>query len=292
MNIRRGSSEDAKSCQTVMWASVTDFAARRGMPLEGTAEVWWASGGAMQSLLAKHAAEWWVAEDGGEIIGYARSIEREGLLELTEFFVVPGKQARGVGKALLDRAFPVTRGEVRSIIATTDSRALARYYAADTSAQFPMFTLVGAPKHAEHAVAARVIDVGRDGAFVAAIERETLGFARGDDELRFLLEEREGWIYSRGDAPIAFGFVGARGSGPIATLDPQDMPDVLSHVESRAAALGVVELELQLPGPNERGVRHLLHRGFHIDPWVNLLMSNRAFGRFDRVVPFGPPVFL
>jgi hypothetical protein len=29
-----------------------------------------------------------------------------------------------------------------------------------------------------------------------------------------------------------------------------------------------------------------------MDPWVNLLMSNKPFGRFDRLVSFGPPVFL
>ena len=47
-----------------------------------------------------------------------------------------------------------------------------------------------------------------------------------------------------------------------------------------------------LTGPSEIATRHLLSRGFRIDPWVNLLMSNRPFGRFDRFIGFGPPVFL
>jgi hypothetical protein len=35
-------------------------------------------------------------------------------------------------------------------------------------------------------------------------------------------------------------------------------------------------------------MRHLLARGFQIDCWVNLLMSNRPFGQFDRFIAFSP----
>ena len=40
--------------------------------------------------------------------------------------------------------------------------------------------------------------------------------------------------------------------------------------------------------PAEFAVRHLLARGFRIDPWVNLLLSDRPFGRFDRFIAFSP----
>jgi hypothetical protein len=29
-----------------------------------------------------------------------------------------------------------------------------------------------------------------------------------------------------------------------------------------------------------------------LDPWINFLMSDCPFGRFDRFVPFSPPLFL
>lgn len=91
---------------------------------------------------------------------------------------------------------------------------------------------------------------------------------------------------------IGFAFVGRGGGGPIAALDPADLPDILLHVENRAIALGLERLDLQVPAPNEVATRHLLDRGFRLDPWVNLLMSNRPFGRFDRILSFGPPIFL
>ena len=60
----------------------------------------------MFEYLAKHAAQFWVAENDGGIIAYARSIEHDGMQELTEIFVSPPQQSSGVGRELLSRAFP------------------------------------------------------------------------------------------------------------------------------------------------------------------------------------------
>jgi len=296
--IRRATTEDVEACHDVMWRSVTDFGRRNGTPLEGTATDWWASGERLQRFLATHAAEWWVAEepDAGTVIGYGRSIERGGLFELTEFFVLPTNQSRGIGRALIERAFPVGRGDIRSIIATTDVRALSRYYAAGTVARFPILTLAGTPADARPGDDLRPRRLGVDSeADVHAqreIERSVLDFARGRDEVSWLLEDREGYLYVRDDMAVGFAFLGKSGAGPIAALDPVDLPDMLLHIEGRASELGIERLDFQLPAPNEVATRHLLGRGFRLDPWVNLLMSNRPFGRFDRVISFGPPVFL
>ena len=40
------------------------------------------------------------------------------------------------------------------------------------------------------------------------------------------------------------------------------------------------------------GVRHLLGRGYKIDPPLTMLMSSEPFGQFDRFIPFGPSLFL
>jgi GNAT superfamily N-acetyltransferase len=296
--IRRAKPDDAEACHRVMWASVTDFGARNGTPLSGTAEEWWTGAEVFARFLATHAAEWWVAEDAesGKIIGFSRSIERGGLLELTEFFVLPENQARGVGRALIERAFPADRGDIRSIIATTDVRALRRYYAAGTAARFPLLTLTGEPvtTGGDANLAARGIDATSDAdlAAVDAIETGLLGYGRGADELRWLLEDRDGYLYLDHGRPVGYGFMGKLGSGPIGAVDPAHLPAILLHLEGRAAAMGVERVEFQVPAPNEAATRHLLGRGFRLDPWVNLLMSDRPFGRFDRVISFGPPVFL
>ena len=289
---RRATPDDAVACHELMWVSVTDLGRRQGMPLEGTAEEWWRSAEPLHRLLARIAAEWWVAEEGpsGQLVGFARSVERDGLLELTEFFVRPDQQARGVGRALLEGAFPAGRAGVRSIIATTDVRAQARYYAAGAVARFPLYTLGGPPGEAEPLGDLVPEPIVGEGAIEAqrAIERSVLGHRRSHEEIRWLMDRRRGHLYLRDGRAVGFSFLGEDGAGPMASLEPSDLPAILLHAEGVARGLGLERLELQLPAPNAVGIRHLLSRRYQLDRWINPLMSDRPFGQFDRFVPFSP----
>jgi GNAT superfamily N-acetyltransferase len=293
---RRATPDDAIACHELMWSSVTDFGIRQGMPLEGSAADWWRSSEPLNRLLAGEAAEWWVAEmpASEQLVGFARAIERGGLFELTEFFVRPDQQARGIGHALLERAFPAGRGEVRSIIATSDVRAQARYYAAGTVARFPLFTLGGVPTESAPVPDLRTESIGGDQAIQVQrdIERNVLGYQRSEAEVLWLLARREGHLYRRDDRYIGFSFLGPDGSGPMAALEPLDIPGILLHIEGLASSIGLERLELQVPAPNEVGIRHLIARGFRFDRWINFLMSDRPFGQFDRFIPFSQPLFL
>ena len=82
----------------------------------------------------------------GQLLGWARSIERDDHLELTHFFVDTNTQGSGVGHELLDLAFPVHRGKQRSIIATTNPRALSLYLRYDVSFQGMAFSIYGEPQ--------------------------------------------------------------------------------------------------------------------------------------------------
>jgi GNAT superfamily N-acetyltransferase len=295
--MRRGVPADARACLDLLWTSVTDLAARHGGHLEGSADDWWKSAESEYRYLAANNAEWWIAEDpdSSRILGYARSIERSKLFELTELFVRPGQQSRGLGRSLIDRAFPIGRGEIRAIIATGDPRALARYYSSDVVARFPILSLAAPPATVDLGDRLTSTALKRGSPNVMAvldIERSVLGIDRGPDELEWLLGVREGHLYRNGDRVVGFAFVGRDNVGPIAALDPVDMPDILAHVENRARALGTERLELEVPSPNVAAIRHLLGRGFRIDPFITYMMSSRPFGQFDRFIGFSPPLFL
>ena len=297
---RPATDDDSDACFRLFWESISDLAARTGTPWEGTAHDRWPRFRALYALLAEIAAEWWVAEDGrdGQLIGYARSIERgvdHGLFELSEFFVRPGHQSAGVGRALLERAFPLGRGEVRAIVATGDVRAVARYHRADTSIQFPILGLNGTPSPdaaADLRLAPEPITDPGDLEEVADIERTVLGYDRGRHELEWLLDRREAYRYRDAGQTVAFAFIGPDGTGPIAALHPEHLPDVLRHVEARAGAMGREEVGFEVPAPNVVAIRHLLGRGFRLDPFVTYLMANRPFGQFDRYLGFTPPFVL
>lgn len=243
--------------------------------------------------LGDHAAEWWVAEAAGELVGYARSVARGGMFELAEFFVRPGSQSAGVGRGLLERAFPADQGELRVIIATPNVRALSRYYRAGTVARFPIVSLTGTPLADDESVGLEVIRASTDEIpAIAAIERRVLEYDRGPAELGWLLEQREGYLYRRDGSPVGFGFVGQSGTGPIAALDLADQVPILMHLEARARVLGKNEVAFEVPMVNEVAMRHLLDRRYQMDPFLTLLLSSRPFGQFDRFIGFSPPFVL
>ena len=292
--LRRGVPGDSRAAFDVFLPAVRDLTTRQGAPWEPDPDELWAELSPMLDYLATHAAEWWIAEDGasGEMIGHARSVERGGLFELTEFFVHPDRQSAGVGAALLERAFPNGRGGVRAIIATTDVRAQARYYRAGTVTRFPIVAVEGAPRAIELDPAVEIVRIDEDAIpSLASIEAAVLEFDRGD-EFSWLLRQREGYLYRRGGEPIGFSFVSASGVGPIAGLQPDDQVPILLHVEARAAELGVTRLSLEVPMVNGVAMNHLMARGLRMDTFLTLFMSSRPFGHFDRFIGFSPPFFL
>jgi GNAT superfamily N-acetyltransferase len=298
-HIRPGTLQDTRAAFDVFVPTVRDLSIRQGAPWEANPEEMWPRMEPIMTMLAELAAEWWVAEDddSGEMIGYARSVERGGLFELSEFFVLPSRQAAGLGAELLRRTFPLGRGEVRAIIATTDLRAQVRYYRAGTAARFPIFSLIGTPGAALDGVAAdQGVEAQRateaDIPALAELERAALGFDRGD-EFRWLLEHREGYVYRRDGEMVGSAFLGERGGvGPVSAADPSHTPGILDHLERRAVEREMAEMSLDVPGPNEVAIRHLLDRRFRLDPFMTFLMSSRPFGQFDRFIGFAPPFVL
>src|SRR6476660_6081922 len=60
--------------------------------------------------LKDDAAGLWVAEDAGEILGFAWSWVCDDLWFLAQLFVSPGQQGRGIGNELLKRTFDHAQG--------------------------------------------------------------------------------------------------------------------------------------------------------------------------------------
>ena len=293
IEIRRGKPDDSRPAFDVSMSAMRDLFARQEIEWTLDPESFWTLMEPIMTHLASHAAEWWVAEDPSDasLVGYARSIERGGLIELSEFFVRPDRQSAGLGGRLLERAFAPGRGEVRVIIATSDLRGLARYYRAGTVARLPMASLTGqaqptVPGELE-AVSATLDDVAE----VASIEQAVMGYPR-HKEYPWLFQHREAFLYRRGGRAVGFAFVGDAGQGPIAALDPADQAPILLHVEGHAHARGVQSVSFEVPMINEVVMRHLLGRGYRIEPPLNHLMSNVPFERFDRFIAFGPSIFL
>jgi GNAT superfamily N-acetyltransferase len=134
--VRPGTLDDLRAVYDVFVRTTADLERRLGTP-EGL-NMWtdpaliadyWARHRTLFEHLTRSGDQFWVAEDEGRIISYARGTFHDGVRELIEFFVLPEHQATGVGRELLGRAFPGGAGVRRAVIATTDIRALSRYLA-------------------------------------------------------------------------------------------------------------------------------------------------------------------
>ncbi len=296
---RRRVPADMPDAYRVFRRSLFDYLFRTGQVDAETAadppiESGWATQQPWMEHLAATAAEDWVAQGpNGEIIGWAQSTERDGLLELTLFFVDPLAQSRGVGRGLLDRTFPRGRGSARTIVATQDPRALSLYLRYDVGFVTTSAELIGRPSAFSVAsdLAMDRVEPGQEEAAViaaGAIERAILGHGRAED-VRFLLGYRPAWLARRDDRVVGVAF-GASGTvaGPVAALDPADLPALLAAIESDAADRGLDEITFTVPMVNVTALQHLLSRRFQIDPFYAMILAGKADMALDRWVHTGP----
>ena len=296
---RRGTPADTRRCFEIFEVTVDDLGRRTGGGANAT------SGDPnafeirrpMFEHLAATADQWWVAEDEatGRAVGYARSIVRDGVRELTEFFVLPDAQSAGVGRGLLERAFPDEGARHRAIVATIDPRAIARYLRAGLDARVPMIGLEGVPRDERLATDLRrePIDAGDPPLeALAEVDRRLLGFRRDEDH-RWLASQRPGVLYRRGEAVVGYGYHPTRPlwGGPYAALESHDLPVLIADGEAAAAAAGHATVTFDVALTARPALDHLLGRGFRVDPFVMLFFTDGPVDGLDRYVLTSPPFF-
>ena len=238
--------------------------------------------------LEQTATEDWVAEHKTQgLVGWARSIERDNHLQLTHFFVNPAFQGGGVGRRLLELAFPLHRGEQRSIIATTDPRALSLYLRRDVSFQGMAFSFCGEPQLRDFDSDLDVAQVEASPKTlecIVAIDTQVLGYQRSID-LEFFMNSQPTFLFHRKGGLVAYAF-GCNGfsAGPAAALDPEYLPILLHQIEHSACHAGLESLWLTVPAQARQAVSWALSTGYRIDPFYEVLLAKLPSMQLDRFV--------
>ncbi len=301
MNIlfRRGTLADARATFEVFRQSILDLGDRLGtMPISGgrnpqVVQELWASRQPLFDHLARTSEQFWVAcLDSGQVVGFARTILREDVRQLTEFFVLPEYQSRGLGRELLQRAFPSEGARHRFILATIDSRALPRYLKMGVYPRFPCYAFSRPAERMEVATDLSIEPIPEKSEaaldFLNEIDQTVLGYRRAVEH-QWLIKNRQGFLYRLRGEPAGYGYLGQL-NGPFALLDPQYFPAVLAHAENTAAANGV-EFNLEVPLINRAAVDYLLKRGCQMDSFFEFFMSDEPFGKFENYILSSPPFF-
>lgn len=295
---RPGTLADAYTTFCLFEETFADLSARMGLgatswPDREALAAMWERRRPLYEYLSQAADLFYMAEADGQAVGFARSIVRGDVRQLTEFFVRPSAQSGGVGGELLARAFPNDEIPFKSIIATTDLRAQARYLKAGLYPRFPIYYFWRKPQATAvptDLVFKRLVATPETLAALAEIDQAVLGFCRRADQ-EWMMQQRQGMGYWRDGRLVGYGYLG-RSNGPFALLDAADFPAVLAHAESTAAAAGYDHFGMEAPLCNVTAVNHLLARGCQIDGFIALFMCNRPFGKLENYIIHAPPYFL
>ncbi len=294
---RKGTIEDSFSVFKVFLRSIMEYSERMnvmavtgGNDPEKLASLW-ESRKPLFDFLAQTASQFWLAEKDGEILGYARTIEHDGVQELTEFFVDPNQQSAGVGGELLSRAFPNSGAPYRTIIATLDERALYRYMKAGVRARFTFKYFYRKAEKVDVQTDLKIerMDLNVHLEWMNQIDKELVHHTRKDIH-EWLVSMREGFVCKRGGVVVGYGYVGGN-HGPFAVLDENDFPAVLAHAESLTAEKGE-EFGAAVPLINKKAIDYFIERKYKIDSFSALFMSNVPFGKFENYLCFAPEFFL
>jgi len=198
-----------------------------------------------EHLLRTDPGGCWVAEQGGELVGFATSLTRELMWILGSYAVRPGLQGHGIGRALLDAALHHGRGCLRGMLnASSDPKALRRYALAGFTLH-PQLLLWG-PVDRSLLPVIEYVREGTDGDrdLMDSLDRRTRGAAHGPDhdvlatELRLVVTDRptgSGYAYvNQGGAPVVLAASSRRAATALmwealAASDPQQ-PVEVGHV--------------------------------------------------------------
>jgi GNAT superfamily N-acetyltransferase len=233
------------------------------------------------------------------VVAFGSAVERGPLWFLSMLFVEPGRQARGVGRALLERILPAPL-DGRVLATCTDAAQPASnglYASLGIVPRMPLFNLIGRPRPGfEWPALPRAVAIQRvadreawqENPEVQALDRSLLGFAHPEDHAFVLDEPRRAFAYRTAEGRLTgYGYAGDVGRvGPIAVSEPALLAPVLGHllaaVEPRGAS------SVWLPGDAGEAIGIAIRGGLRIEGFPILAGWSRPFADFTRYVPTSP----
>ena len=249
--------------------------------------------------LAQDPSGLWVAEDGDTIVGFGFSWMTEKFWCLSQLFVRPEAQAKGIGQALLSKTLmQAERNSAANRALITFGYNIASTGLYLQNGLYPREPLYRMAAPAQ-AVAQNSADAGYEitpiapwpesGEWTGRIDQELLGFRR-DLHHQFLLGGGAARAVRIEHACRAAGYayISAEGHvGPLAIAPDADAKAVVTAALRCAPEGGARQVSMIVPGRAEIVMQTALALGFRIEePYV--LMAWRPFGNWCNYLPSTP----
>jgi GNAT superfamily N-acetyltransferase len=244
----------------------------------------------------------WVAEDEGQMLGFAFSWVCGDLWFLAELFVAPGQQGRGIGNELLKRTLQhaekagATNKALITFTFNTVSQGL--YIRRGLFPRMPIYNFGAAREvladrlQAQRGQTLRCEPLTNSRPHLerlAGIDGQVLSLPR-EKHHKYLMgdEATTGVLLSQDGECVGYAYVGANGHvGPLAVARPEALAAAFRTALSLAAERGSPQVSAFLPGTNAAALSIAVECGMRITlPMV--LMSTRDFGDWNRYLPRNP----
>lgn len=240
----------------------------------------------------------WVAEDAGEIAGFAFSWVCGDLWFLAQLFVSPDRQGSGIGPALLERTLAHAQrskaGTKALITFAFNTVAQGLYVRQGLFPRCPIYNLqvareaVAAGLHGEQLRSVPIQSTAAHLSALAQIDVAALGLSRAKHH-RFLMADSatRGFLLHAGDECVGYVYLADGHVGPLAVTQRATIATAFRTALALAAESAAPNISAFLPGPCEPALAVALATGMRITSPM-LLMATRDFGNWAQYLPRNP----
>jgi ribosomal protein S18 acetylase RimI-like enzyme len=292
---RRARLEDLQQADALVVHSINDLTERHGFGSMASAR----PPRFQQFCLEDDPEGLWVAEDEGQIVGFAFSWVCDDLWFLAQLFVSPGQQGTGIGNELLSRTLQQAevRGSTNKVLITFAFNRVSQglYIRHGLFPRLPLY-FVSASREAlrGHLGGAqfRCEPIEKRAAHLRnliEIDARVLGLSR-EKQHGFLIDEdgTRGVGFYDGDDCVGYAYISSSGHiGPLAVAQPEAMGAAFRTALSMAADGGAANVSAFLPGTSETALALAMECGMRIT-FPMMLMSTRPFGDWRLYLPRNP----
>ena len=273
---------DLDECADVLYAADDDLTLSRGMPLmPHNRDALVSLFGHIQDVSPDRG---WLAHIGHRVVGFGQAIGYRRSAFLSFLFVLPGQQAKGIGRALLERAMAGAEHRAVCILAIQPISA-ALYAQYGMVPRVPIYTFTG--RAAADLPALRGgLDVRplpyRDG--VELLDRAVTRVRRPFDHDWWQAAARQPYGLYQGPTLVGYGYVQPSGRlGPVVVSDAADLAPFVGRLMTQLPQ--VPAWTMNVPGSAGATFVSLLRAGLRLDGPPAIYCATRQTIDHRRYLP-------
>lgn len=241
----------------------------------------------------------WIAEDGGDILGFAWSWVCGNVWFLAQLFVDPSQQGRGIGNELLKLALEhaqKSRADHKALITFAFNRvSQGLYIRHGLFPKMPVYFFgaareqvkTGLPEPPLRGIA--IDDTAEHMERLAEIDVRAVGVARAKHH-RYLLNDpgTTGVMLCAGNECVGYAYIGPNGHiGPLAVTRADILGSAFTTALKMAADKSSEKISAFVPGTCDSALRVAVNCGMRITVPM-LLMASPGYGAWTRYLPRNP----